>query len=67
MEYRDASRLPIMEEAAEWHLRLQDGDMPSGKRLSYLYWLKTSPVHIAEMLRMGELERRLRGAGLRRL
>jgi ferric-dicitrate binding protein FerR (iron transport regulator) len=48
------------EEAAEWYLRLQDRDLPLGKRISYICWLKTSPAHIAEMFRMWRLRSWLR-------
>jgi len=54
----------ITQEAAEWYVRLQDGDVPLAKRVSYIFWLKASPVHVAEMLRMRRLGSRLRRAGL---
>jgi transmembrane sensor len=43
------------EQAAEWLLRWHCGDVTIAERYEYLQWLKTSPVHIAEMLRMCRL------------
>ncbi|HKU16919.1 MAG TPA: FecR domain-containing protein [Steroidobacteraceae bacterium] len=44
--------LTIPEQAAEWLLRWHCGDLTVAERFAYLQWLKTSPVHIAETLRM---------------
>ena len=44
--------LSIPEQAAEWLLRWHCGDLTVAERFEYLQWLKTSPVHIAETLRM---------------
>src|SRR6185436_17581751 len=44
--------MSIPEQAAEWLLRWHCGDLSIADRYEYLQWLKTSPVHIAEMLRM---------------
>ena len=52
------------EEAAEWYVRLRDEELPLAKRLTYLCWLRESPVHIAEMLRMRNLGKRLQGSRL---
>jgi ferric-dicitrate binding protein FerR (iron transport regulator) len=43
--------LSIRDEAAEWLLRWHCGDLSAVDRFEYLEWLKTSPVHISEMLR----------------
>jgi len=45
----------IPEQAAEWLLRWHCGDLSIADRFEYLQWLKTSPVHIAETLRMCRL------------
>ncbi len=42
----------ISEEAAEWFVRLKDGDVEVATRSQYLQWLKKSPSHIAEVLRI---------------
>lgn len=47
--------LSIQEQAAEWLLRWHCGDLSIAERFEYLQWLKTSPVHIAETLRMCRL------------
>jgi ferric-dicitrate binding protein FerR (iron transport regulator) len=39
-------------EAAHWLVQLNVAYMPSHDRARYLAWLKTSPVHVAEMLRV---------------
>jgi transmembrane sensor len=44
--------MTIPEQAAEWLLRWHCGDLSIADRFEYLQWLKTSPVHIAETLRM---------------
>ena len=47
--------MSIPEQAAEWLLRWHCGDLTITERFEYLTWLKTSPVHIAETLRMCRL------------
>src|SRR6185503_4491603 len=47
--------MSIPEQAAEWLLRWHCGDLSIAERFEYLQWLKTSPVHIAETLRMCRL------------
>jgi len=47
--------MSIPEQAAEWLLRWHCGDLSITERFEYLQWLKTSPVHIAETLRMCRL------------
>lgn len=49
------SSTSIPEQAAQWLLRWHGGDLSVAERSAYLQWLKTSPVHIAEMLRMCRL------------
>ncbi|HEY6455776.1 MAG TPA: FecR domain-containing protein [Steroidobacteraceae bacterium] len=42
-------------EATEWWLRLEAGPMSREERGAYVDWLRESPVHVSEMLRMGQL------------
>jgi len=64
-ESNDIGKMALTaEEAAEWYVRFRDRDVSLGKRLSYISWLKASPRHIAEMLRMRSLAFRLRRAQL---
>jgi len=56
--------MSIPEQAAEWLLRWQAGDVNVAERYEYLQWLKTSPVHIAEMLRVCRLHSWLKDAKL---
>ena len=56
--------MSIPEQAAEWLLRWQAGDVNVAERYEYLQWLKTSPVHIAEMLRTCRLHSWLKDAKL---
>ena len=56
------------EEAGEWLLRLQAGELPREERAEFVDWLRESPVHVAEMLRVarvhGALEQFERWAGI---
>jgi transmembrane sensor len=56
--------MSIPEQAAEWLLRWHCGDLSIAERFEYLQWLKTSPVHIAEMLRMCRMYSWLQNAQL---
>ena len=47
------------EEAAEWMLRLESEDMTRSERTQYVQWLRESPLHVAEMLRVGQVHKRL--------
>lgn len=40
------------QEAAEWVLRLQNQSMTRAQRGQYVQWLRESPLHVAEMLRV---------------
>jgi len=57
--------MSIPEQAAEWLLRWHCGDLSIAERFEYLTWLKTSPVHIAETLRMCRLYSWLEATKLR--
>src|SRR5688572_7369634 len=58
--------MSIPEQAAEWLLRWHCGDLSIAERFEYLTWLKTSPVHIAETLRMCRLYSWLEATKLKR-
>lgn len=45
----------ISDQAAQWLLRLTADDPDIADRYAFLQWLKVSPVHIAEFLRMCRL------------
>lgn len=45
----------ISEQAAEWYARLQAGDMTPRERRQYLAWLRQSPTHIAESMRVEKI------------
>lgn len=47
------------QEAGEWMLRLSSPDMARFERIEYVKWLRESPVHVAEMLRVTGAHRRL--------
>lgn len=44
--------MSIHEQAAEWFIRWHNAEVTVAERYAYLQWLKTSPVHIAELLRV---------------
>jgi transmembrane sensor len=49
----------IAEEAAEWLLRLESGSLSSEERAGFVDWLRESPHHVAEMLRVAKLHNAL--------
>jgi transmembrane sensor len=53
----DASerRNRVAAEAAAWWVQLQSDDAPRSTREQYVNWLRESPIHVAEMLRMAQL------------
>ncbi|MGH8187233.1 MAG: FecR family protein [Steroidobacteraceae bacterium] len=48
----ESQAMSIHDEAAEWFIRWHNGEITVAERYAYLQWLKTSPVHIAELLRV---------------
>lgn len=54
----------ITEQAAEWFVRLRDENLEPDERHSYVRWLKQSPTHLAEILRICQLAGRLHDAKL---
>ncbi len=49
----------LAEEAASWLLSLQSEDLSSAQRAEFVDWLRQSPQHIAQMLRVCQLHRDL--------
>ncbi len=47
-------------EAAEWCARLQDAGLSRAEREQFVDWLRESPLHVAEMLRMAMVDGGLR-------
>jgi transmembrane sensor len=63
MERREKLAL-VSEEAGEWFIRLKDDGLAAAEQEEYLQWLKASPEHIAEALRIGHLFAGLRRVGI---
>jgi transmembrane sensor len=55
MSDRQQRQARAAKEAATWLLRLGAGDLSSHARAEFVDWLRDSPVHIAEMLRIARL------------
>jgi len=51
----DTRRTRASVEAAEWALRLEGDHLSEAERGELVDWLRESPLHVAEMLRMGRL------------
>lgn len=49
-------RAQAAEEAAAWMLRLDSEQLGLAERSEFVDWLRESPLHVAEMLRMGALQ-----------
>lgn len=48
-------RRRVSEEATEWWLQLQAQEMSRQQREAFIDWLRESPVHVAEMLRVASV------------
>src|SRR5690349_12905429 len=48
-------RAMAAETAAEWWVRLKDPRIPMSEREQFVDWLRESPVHVAEMLRVAQV------------
>ena len=46
-------------EAADWWLLLKTNEVSHAERQQYVAWLRESPVHVSEMLRMARLHKAL--------
>lgn len=57
-----AARLALSNEAAEWFVRLRDERLATKHRERNVRWLKQSPAHIAELLRIQQVYKVLRAA-----
>jgi len=56
MEQRDRARISLAsKEAAEWFIRLKDTQPSRADHRQYLSWLRASPSHMAEALRIGRM------------
>ena len=60
----DNARQALSDEAAEWFIRLRDDRLNMRHRERNVRWLKQSPAHIAELLRIQQVYTVLRAAKL---
>lgn len=64
MKGSDHTRQALSDEAAEWFIRLRDDRLSARHRERNVRWLKESPSHIAELLRIQQVYTVLRAAKL---
>ena len=63
MKEQDERRVPsVNDQAAEWFIRLRDRDLTMADRRKFVRWLKQSPGHIAEFMRLCQLYGRVKRA-----
>jgi len=55
----NSRRARAAEEAAEWLMRMQSEDLGRLERVEFAQWLRDSPLHVAEMLRISRVHARL--------
>ncbi len=55
----DQQRRLAAEQAAEWLMALQAGKLSAKERSEFVDWLRESPVHVAEMLRVSRVDQAL--------
>ena len=60
----DGATRALSDEAAEWFIRLRDDRLNLRHRERNVRWLKQSPAHIAELLRIQQVYKVLRAAKL---
>jgi transmembrane sensor len=60
---KDAARMAIAEEAAEWYLRHREGPLAEVERQAFQTWMSESPVHVEEYLGVTRLIALLPEAG----
>ena len=60
----ELTRAALSSEAAEWFVRLRDDRLGMRHRERNVQWLKQSPAHIAELLRIQQVYKALRAANL---
>lgn len=58
------TKVSLSNEAAEWFVRLRDDTMGMRHRERNVRWLKQSPAHIAELLRIQQVHQVLRAANV---
>ncbi|HEY7642158.1 MAG TPA: FecR domain-containing protein [Steroidobacteraceae bacterium] len=63
-EHEDNAMQAVSDQAAEWFIRLRDRDLGPAERRKYVRWLKQSPNHIAEFMRLARLYGRVKRAKL---
>lgn len=56
MSSREDGQRALSEQATQWLLLLQSNELSAQQRVEFVDWLRASPLHIAEMLRIGELD-----------
>lgn len=59
----DARRRAATEQAAAWLVALQEGRLTAKERGEFVDWLRESPLHIAEMLKLSQVDRALEAFG----
>lgn len=63
-EHDDNALQSVSDQAAEWFIRLRDRDLTVAERRKYVRWLKQSPNHIAEFMRLCRMYGRVKRAKL---
>ena len=53
-------RLAIAQQAAEWFVAQRTSSLDDAGQTAFVAWLKTSPVHVDEYLRMASISSELR-------
>jgi transmembrane sensor len=61
-EHEDSMVQAVSDQAAEWFIRLKDRDLNPAERRKFVRWLKYSPGHIAEFMRLCQLYGRVKRA-----
>lgn len=56
MSSADLRRARALADAAEWAVRMSAGPLTDAEQGEFVDWLRESPVHVAEMLRIGRVE-----------
>ena len=61
-EQHESLEQTVSDQAAEWFIRLRDRDLTWSDRRKFVRWLKQSPSHIAEFMRLCSLYGRVKRA-----
>lgn len=51
----------IAEEAANWFIRFEENDVPVAEREAFVNWLKRSPIHVEEFIRVSATQAQIKG------